>query len=209
MILWAWPSSAALSPIMAPFVSSNYAELPTVSEPGSISNPQAFIPAYSFALSALIPATFYPVNFNSFFPSPNSSLSHMEKFSYASPLKRQLILPPFMGSLVPSTYYLLQWLLMIDTQGCLSCSLKIAILSSLSLSSLALQHSARHSNMFKKWSLQEKNELEDLAWFKEVYKYLLQGWHGDRKFMAPEDLVGAMSNATKMHYVSSKGERIL
>ena len=108
MILWAWPSSADLSPIMAPFVSSNYAELPTVSEPGSISNPQAFIPAYSFALSALIPAIFYPVNFNSFFPSPNSSLSHMEMFSYASPLKRQLILPPFMGSLVPSTYYLLQ-----------------------------------------------------------------------------------------------------
>ena len=30
---------------MARFVSSNYAELPTVSEPGSISNPQAFIPA--------------------------------------------------------------------------------------------------------------------------------------------------------------------
>lgn len=108
MILWAWPSSAALSPIMAPFVSSNYAELPTVSEPGCISNPQAFIPAYSFALSALIPAIFYPVNFNSFFPSPNSSLSHMEMFSYASPLKTQLILPPFMGSLVPSTYYLLQ-----------------------------------------------------------------------------------------------------
>lgn len=83
---------------MARFVSSNYAELPTVSEPGSISNPQAFIPAYSFALSALIPAIFYPVNFNSFFLSPNSSLSHMKIFSYASPLKTQLILPPFMGS---------------------------------------------------------------------------------------------------------------
>lgn len=150
MILCPWPSSAAWSPIMAPFVSSNYAELPTVSEPGSISNPQAFIPAYSFALSALIPAIFYPVNFNSFFLSPNSSLSHMEIFSYASPLKTQLILPPFMGSLVPSTYYLLQWLLMIDTQGYLSCSLKIAILSSLSLSSLVLQHSARHSNVFKR-----------------------------------------------------------
>ena len=148
-----------------------------------LSNLQAFIPAYSFALSALTPAIFYPVNFNSFFPSPNSSLSHMEIFSHASPLKIQLILPPFMGSLVPSTYYLLQWPLMIDTQGCLSCSLKIAILSSLTLSSLALQHSARHSNMFKKWSLQEKKWIgrpdliqgslqippAGLAWRQEVY----------------------------------------
>ena len=114
---------------------------------------------------------------------PNSSLSHMEIFSHASPLKIQLILPPFMGSLVPSTYYLLQWPLMIDTQGCLSCSLKIAILSSLTLSSLALQHSARHSNMFKKWSLQEKKWIgrpdliqgslqippAGLAWRQEVY----------------------------------------
>lgn len=84
---------------MAPFVPSNYAKLPTVPEAGTVSHLQAFIPTYSFALSALIPALFHPVNFYPFFPSPNSSLSHMEVFSCASALKTPLILPPFMLSL--------------------------------------------------------------------------------------------------------------
>lgn len=52
-----------------------------------------------------------------------------------------------------------------------------------------------------------KSEWEDLTWFREVYKYLLQGWHGDRKFMVPEELGGATSNATERHYLSSEAER--